>query len=119
MVSNRLAKLLVVFTTLSVVFGIAATMSPAICAAGWIFGTAISTIGGIFYGWRAEGWRDAFGGGVVVGGLSIAVGTLLAYSLGTIPIKGVIAATVVGIASGAIAGLAARRIASSARFAKA
>jgi hypothetical protein len=121
MFSNRLVKLLLIFTMLSIVLGIAVTIAPAIRAAGWgwVFGTAISTIGGIFYGWRAEGRSAAFGGGAVIGGLSIAVGTLLAYTMGTIPIKSVIAGTLVGNLSGAIAGLVARWVASSPRFAKA
>jgi hypothetical protein len=111
--SNRLVKLLVLFSVVSMVLGIAATMSPAICAMGWVWGTALSTVAGIFYGRRAEGRLAAFGGGAVIGGLSIALGTLLAYTLGSIPIQGVIAATLVGIATGAIGGLVARLVARS------
>jgi hypothetical protein len=110
---NGVVKLLVVFTALSIGLGIAATMSPAICAAGWVLGTAISTVGGILYGRQAEGRLAAFGGGAVVGGVSIGVGTLLAYTMGTIPIRGVIAATLVGIVSGAVAGLLGRMVAKS------
>jgi hypothetical protein len=122
MPSNRLVKLLLTFTMLSIAFGIVVTIYPAIrdSGAGWVFGTAISTIGGIFYGWRAEGRSAALGGGAAIGGVSIAVGTLLAYIIGTLPsIGGVVGATLVGIVSGAIGGLVARWVASSTRFAKA
>jgi hypothetical protein len=122
MFSNRLVKLLSVFTMLSIVLGIIGTIAPAAIVDagwGWVFGTAISTIGGIFYGWRADGRSAAFGGGAVIGGISIAVGTLLAHTMGTIPIESVIAGTLVGIISGAIAGLVARWVASLPRFARA
>jgi hypothetical protein len=50
MFSNRLVKLLSVFTMLSIVLGIIGTIAPAAIVDagwGWVFGTAISTIGGI------------------------------------------------------------------------
>jgi hypothetical protein len=122
MFSNRLVKLLFVFTMLSILLGIIGTIAPAVIVDagwGWVFGTAISTIGGIVYGWRADGRISAFAGGAVIGGISIAVGTLLAHTMGTIPIASVIAGTLVGIISGAIAGLVARWVASFPSFARA
>jgi hypothetical protein len=113
MFSNRVAKVLLVFTALSIVLGIVATMSDAVRVAGWAWGTALSIVGGIFSGRRIDGRLAAFGSGAVVGGVSIAVGTLLAYTIGTIPIRGVIAATLVGTVSGAVAGLLATLVSKS------
>jgi hypothetical protein len=106
----RVVKVLFVFTVLSIMFGILATMSPTVCSAGWVVGTMISTLGGVFYGRGAEGRLAAFGGGALVGGVSIAVGTLLAWTLGTLQVREVIAATLVGAVSGAVAALLARVI---------
>jgi hypothetical protein len=122
MFSNRLVKLLLIFTMVSIGFGIVVTFYPQIrdSGAGWVFGTAISTFGGIFYGWRAEGRSAALRGGALIGGISIAVGTLVAYMIGTLPaISGVIGATLVGVVSGAVAGFVARWVASFPRFARA
>jgi hypothetical protein len=59
-------------------------------------------------------------GGALIGGISIAVGTLVAYMIGTLPaISGVIGATLVGVVSGAIGGFVARWVASFPRFARA
>ena len=80
---------------------------------GWAVGTAISAIGGVSYGLRADGPGPAFGGGALVGGVSIAIGCLLAYAMGGMPIQGVIAATLVGVVSGAVAGLMTRLFAKS------
>jgi hypothetical protein len=91
-------------------FGILATMSATVCSAGWVVGTIISTLGGVFYGRGAEGRLGAFGGGALVGGVSIAVGTLLAWTLGTLQLREVIAATLVGAVSGAVAALLTRVI---------
>jgi hypothetical protein len=122
MFSNRLVKLLLSFTMVSIGFGIVVTFYPQIrdSGAGWVFGTAISTFGGIFYGRRAEGRSAALRGGALIGGISIAVGTLVAYMIGTLPaISGVIGATLVGVVSGAVGGFVARWVASFPRFARA
>jgi hypothetical protein len=122
MFSNRLVKLLLSFTMVSIGFGIVVTFYPQIrdSGAGWVFGTAISTFGGIFYGRRAEGRSAALRGGALIGGISIAVGTLVAYMIGTLPaISGVIGATLVGVVSGAIGGFVARWVASFPRYARA
>jgi hypothetical protein len=106
----RVVRVLFVFTVLSIMFGILATMSATVCSAGWVVGTIISTLGGVFYGRGAEGRLGAFGGGALVGGVSIAVGTLLAWTLGTLQLREVIAATLVGAVSGAVAALLTRVI---------
>jgi hypothetical protein len=51
----RVVKALFIFTALSIMFGILATLSPTVCSAGWVVGTINSTLGGVFYGRGAKG----------------------------------------------------------------
>jgi hypothetical protein len=108
MFNTKFLKLFVFFTLASILLGIASAISPSVASVGWLVGTAISTLGGLFYGRQAETRGQAAFGGAIIGGGSIAIGCALAFFIRAMPIEGVFGASVVGVLSGCVASILMR-----------
>jgi hypothetical protein len=110
MINSHFLKTFGIFTLLSAALGLATVFSPAVANLGWAIGTLISIFSGYFYGRGIVLQGRAIIGGAMVGGGSIFLGCLLAYVMRSMPIEGVIAATLVGIVSGAAAAFIAKKV---------